>query len=217
MTTTLSPAADQAVRNYLDDLGRMLDGVEPGERREVLADVREHIDAALAQEAASQASAELDEHAVRAVLSRIGAPASIAADAFAGLDLPSSVVMAPERESFLSRSWLPWLIVGLMALSAIPFFGWLAALVGLVLFWRSPLWGRSAKVVGTVAYLLPLIVALVFLLPVGTAHAATNADGIGVFVPATYDALWTLAVATPLWLVPVSVVLALVAVSRRQA
>ena len=95
--------------------------------------------------------------------------------------------------------------------------GWLAALVGLVLFWRSPLWGRSAKVVGTVAYLLPLIVALVFLLPVGTAHAATNADGIGVFVPATYDALWTLAVATPLWLVPVSVVLALVAGRRRQA
>ena len=26
MTTTLSHAADQAVRNYLDDLGRMLDG-----------------------------------------------------------------------------------------------------------------------------------------------------------------------------------------------
>ena len=75
----------------------------------------------------------------------------------------------------------------------------------------------GAKVVGTVAYLLPLIVALVFLLPVGTAHAATNADGIGVFVPATYDALWTLAVATPLWLVPVSVVLALVAGRRRQA
>lgn len=68
MTTTLSPAADRAVRNYLDDLGRMLDGAETRERIEVLADVREHVEASLAQEAATQGVAELDEDAVQGVL-----------------------------------------------------------------------------------------------------------------------------------------------------
>lgn len=213
MTTNLSPAADRAVRTYLDDLGRMLDGSPSTDRLEVLADVREHIEAALAQEADNQEGVELDENAVHTVLGRIGAPAGIAADAMVGVDRSVVVAPAPAAEPFLSRPWLPWLIVGLMALSVIPFLGWLAALVGLVLFWKSPLWGRTAKIVGTGAYLMPLVFAGLFLLPVVTAQAAPQNE-IGSFVPASYDVLWTLVVGVPLWLVPVSVVLALIA--RRQ-
>lgn len=210
MTTTLSPAADRAVRNYLDDLGRMLDGAETRERIEVLADVREHVEASLAQEAATQGVAELDEDAVQAVLVRLGTPAAIAADALSGVDHSGVAVATTSVEPFLARTWLPWLIVGLMALSVVPFVGYLAVLVGLVLFWRSPLWGRRAKVAGTVAYLMPLIVLVAFLLPVGTAEA-NERMGDSILLPATYDVVWIFFVASPLWLVPVSVVLALIA------
>lgn len=63
---------------------------------------------------------------------------------------------------------------------------------------------------GTVAYLMPLIVLVAFLLPVGTAEA-NERMGDSILLPATYDVVWTFFVASPLWLVPVSVVLALVA------
>ena len=211
MTATLSPAADRAVRTYLDDLERMLHTAPIGDRLDVLTDVREHIEAALADEASLQWVEELDERAVRGVLSRIGTPASIAADALAGGDGAESSEAAVPHAPLLTKPWLPWLIVGLMALSVIPFLGWLAAIAGVVLFWRSPLWGKTAKVLGTIAYLMPLLVVLVFLLPIGSAQAASEVSGIGAFVPSSYDGLWSVVVATPLWLVPVSVVLALVA------
>ncbi|HYN67227.1 MAG TPA: hypothetical protein VES93_10090 [Ornithinibacter sp.] len=42
-------SSDTRVQTYLDDLARMLSDVEPGERDEVLAGIREHLDATLAE------------------------------------------------------------------------------------------------------------------------------------------------------------------------
>lgn len=91
MTVPLTPAADQAVRDYLDDLGRMLEPAGLVERAEVLGQVREHLDAALTEAAAVPSAGDvsapgvglarnaLDLDAVGPVLARLGPPAEIAA------------------------------------------------------------------------------------------------------------------------------------------
>lgn len=71
MTTT-----DRA-GSYLDDLARMLGDLDPNERDEVLAGVREHLDATLAEHPD-------DPTALDAALGRLGPPERIAAEARAG-------------------------------------------------------------------------------------------------------------------------------------
>ena len=61
---------------YLHDLELLLHGIEPGERAEVLAGVREHLDGSLAPGA--------DDASVRAVLAELGPPQAIADEAYAG-------------------------------------------------------------------------------------------------------------------------------------
>jgi uncharacterized membrane protein len=61
---------------YLRDLELLLHGIEPGERAEVLAGVREHLDSSLAPDA--------DEASVRTALAELGPPQAIADEAYAG-------------------------------------------------------------------------------------------------------------------------------------
>jgi uncharacterized membrane protein len=67
---------------YLHDLELLLHGIEPGERAEVLAGVREHLDGSLAPGA--------DDASVRAVLAELGPPQAIADEAYAGRPGPPS-------------------------------------------------------------------------------------------------------------------------------
>ncbi len=84
MTT---PLAHPLVSAYLRDLEMLLHGVEPGERAEVLAGVREHLDASLAPGAS--------DDAVRRSLAELGSAHSVADEAYAGR--PPAAPVAPTR------------------------------------------------------------------------------------------------------------------------
>ena len=92
---------------YLRDLELLLHGIEPGERAEVLAGVREHL-AAVAGPGATD-----DE--VRAALAELGPPQAIADEAYAGR--PAVVVLAgapaAARRPALSGTWVP-VVVGVL-------------------------------------------------------------------------------------------------------
>lgn len=110
---TLTPAAERVVATYLDDLGRMLEPSTPHERAEVLGQVREHIDAALAEvavpanpksadsEGRNVASASVEQ--VEAVLNRLGAPERIVTEL--SLDTTASSASAqPAWSGLLGQS-----------------------------------------------------------------------------------------------------------------
>lgn len=82
-------SSDTRVSAYLDDLARMLADLDPATRDDVLAGVREHLDATLAEHPD-------DPAAVDAALLRLGPPEQVAAEARA--DLPAApTAAAPER------------------------------------------------------------------------------------------------------------------------
>jgi uncharacterized membrane protein len=94
------PAQHPLIQGCLDELGRLLQGRDPGERSETLAGVREHIDASLA-------GRDPSDDAVHAVLAEIGSPRSVAEEAYAGRTAP---VPARQRTQALDRSWAPVLV-----------------------------------------------------------------------------------------------------------
>ena len=94
------------VNSYLRDLELLLHGIEPGERAEVLAGVREHLEGSLAPGA--------DDASVRAALDELGPPQAIADEAYAGR--PASAVAAP-RPGPLSRTWVPVTVGVLLGLA----------------------------------------------------------------------------------------------------
>ncbi len=82
---TTHPLVDSSLR----DLELLLHGIEPGERAEVLAGVREHLDGSLAPGA--------DDAAVRTVLTELGPPQAIADEAYAGRPAQVPTRAAPSR------------------------------------------------------------------------------------------------------------------------
>ncbi|GAA6525424.1 hypothetical protein [Intrasporangium sp. DVR] len=100
------------VARYLDDLARMLGDLEPGERAEVLAGVREHIEGALGDQ-------HQDDAAVAAVLTELGPPDAIAQAAYADRAVPPVPPAAPRaaRIPITSRPWVPVVVALLQGLS----------------------------------------------------------------------------------------------------
>ena len=108
MTTT------DPVRSYLDDLARMLSDLAPGDRDEVLAGVREHLDASLE-------GADDEERATAEALHRLGPPQDVAAEARAALGSVTGGTADPVAPRRLPhRAWLATGLV-LTALSTVPF------------------------------------------------------------------------------------------------
>ena len=137
--------ADQIISGYLKRLEGEL-AVFPSERRrELTAQITEHISSARA-ELAAETDAEL-----LTILDRLGEPEEIASEARTRFELPAS---APGPIEILAL-----LLIGVGPLVLpLPPVGWIAG-VGLV--WRSRIWSPNQKRRG--AY-LPLVVALVLLL-----------------------------------------------------
>jgi hypothetical protein len=97
------------VARYLDDLGRLLAGVDPADRAEVLEGVREHLDASL--EGTSRTEAD-----VRAALDELGPPQAVADEAYAGRS-PVAAYPVPASVPSTSRGWLPVVVAALEGLS----------------------------------------------------------------------------------------------------
>ncbi len=100
-------SSDTRISTYLDDLARMLADLPPDERDDVLAGVREHLDATLAEHPD-------DPGAVDAALLRLGPPEQVAAEARAGQ--PPSAPVPRSR----SRGWTVTAVV-LTLLTTVPF------------------------------------------------------------------------------------------------
>jgi hypothetical protein len=132
--------SDQLVDEYLRRLEAAAAHWQQSRRAELVAEIREHIDAALRQEEG------FGEAAVRNVLERLGEPEEIVEAA----EPPAAEAPGGRRAGALE-------IIALLAL-LVPFIGWL---VGIVLVFVSEAWARRDKVIGIALLLLVLLVPFV--------------------------------------------------------
>ncbi len=100
------------VTAYLAELERLLAGIDPAERAEVLAGVREHLDGSLG---GVDAGGQVSDEDVRAVLTELGPPQAVADEAYAGR--PAHTPPSPRRVGALSRPWVPVVVAILTALA----------------------------------------------------------------------------------------------------
>lgn len=105
------------VSTYLDDLTRALADLDPADRAEVLAGVREHIEAGLAARGGTSGAD------VRGVLSEVGTPEEVAREAYSTAqyaERPAPHPAAPPAALRLSdRPWVPVLVAILQALGVL--------------------------------------------------------------------------------------------------
>jgi hypothetical protein len=143
------------VEDYLRRLEDALADVPRGRRRELAAEIREHID-----EAVAPGAAEAD---VLSVLDRLGEPEEIAAAERGRIE--------PRRPARLEIVALVALLPGSLL---IPVFGWLVAVV---LVWLSAIWTTREKLLATLAPPLGLGGVLLLSMSVGTYACYTTEHG----------------------------------------
>jgi hypothetical protein len=140
--------SDSAVGTYLDDLARMLADLDPAERDDVLAGVREHVDGILAERPD-------DPRALEDALLRLGPPEQVAAEAradrapstspSAGAPLPGRAWLVAALALTLT-STLPFTLgTALFRSSVIADVTWLQPMTPLLSTWEAmtrvwPLW-----------------------------------------------------------------------------
>ena len=158
--------ADKLIRRYLAQLDAALQGIDASQGEEILAQVRGHIER-------GRAGLDPDDVAsVRTLLSRVGDPAAIAAEAG-----------APPPGSRRWDGWAPWLIIFGPIASGL---GWIA---GVLILWTSPTWSRRDKLIATFvppAGLVALFFGLVAALSAAAGyprHASAGCTSRGVTLP----------------------------------
>jgi hypothetical protein len=144
--------ADKLIRRYLAQLDAALQGIDASRGEEILAQVRGHIER-------GRAGLDPDDVAsVGTLLSRVGDPAAIAAEAGA---LP----LGSRRWD----GWAPWLIIFGPVASGL---GWIA---GVLILWTSPTWSRRDKLIAT--FVPPVGLVALFFGLVSALSAATSCPG----------------------------------------
>ncbi|PFG40025.1 hypothetical protein ATJ97_2545 [Georgenia soli] len=165
--------ADRRVNDYLDDVARMLASIDPVDRAEILAGLREHIDASL-----TEVERPVDDATVRQVLTELGPPDRVAASALSTLGPVPRPIDRPTAPVALSRPPLtqPWVPVT----------------VGLL----------TALTVGLYLLVLGVSVALLVTEQPATPPGAGSVDTPTPLLPASYDILWNMLAPLPLVGVP---------------
>lgn len=147
MSRTGNTGAARRIEHYLSDLKAAARSLPAGRRRELVDDVRSHIQVALAE------SGRDDAEAVSAVLEALGSPREIVAASLSGDVEPAQ---ADGGIGGLEIAALILLLVGAAAAGV----GWL---VGVLLLWASPRWTRREKILGTLVLpggvVLPIVLA----------------------------------------------------------
>lgn len=133
--------SDPLVAGYLSRLAHSAAGLAPDRREELVAEIREHIEAALTVE-----DAPVTEARVRTVLDRLGSPEEIVAAAGGGEAVATAPLYAPLGPPRRPGIGLEILAVLLLVTGFPPILGWL---VGAVLLWSSRRWTLSDKLLGT--------------------------------------------------------------------
>ncbi|MBF8171052.1 hypothetical protein IW294_09720 [Streptomyces olivaceus] len=133
------------VRAYLSSVEAEAAVLSDDRRRDLLADLREHIESVLPSDA--------DDAAVQEELDRLGTPREIAAAAIA--DEPGVRPLQPESRARTAVT------LAMMVLSA-PFWvvgvGVVVAVLAAVRIWRSTAWAGQDKRLGIICTLSPLVV-----------------------------------------------------------
>ena len=152
------PAADALVRAYLDRLQAAAWNLPPDRRDELLAEVREHIDAALAAD--PQGGPEV---AARNVLDRLGPPEEIVRAESEGTAYAGATDVRRRRPPASPWGGLEIAAVVTAGVGGIllPVIG---PLVGLVLAWSSSRWTTPQKAVASALALLPVLLVIPFVL-----------------------------------------------------
>jgi hypothetical protein len=149
-------STDQIVDDYLRRLNAALKDLPRDRRRELVEEIREHIEVGRT-ELASETEAEL-----RSLLDRIGDPSDIAADSTDRLGIRPVPV-----------GWMEVVAVVLLPIGGVvvPFVGWV---VGVILLWASKAWDLRDKLIGT--FVLPggLLLPAYLLLTVGSTEVCTS-------------------------------------------
>ncbi|RDG39131.1 HAAS signaling domain-containing protein [Streptomyces corynorhini] len=143
--------AHPLVHSYLSSVGDRAAVLPDVRRQELLADLREHIEVALAE------SDTVDEGDVRRVLDQLGTPGEIVAAALA-----EEANSGPVPESGRRTAITLCLIVVALPAALIPvigsFFAPAAMIAALVRLWRSRQWARREKWQATLLMFSPVIV-----------------------------------------------------------
>jgi hypothetical protein len=105
----MTPTTHPLVASYLEELDRLLAGIDPGDRAEVMAGVREHLDTAL------PGSDAVTDDDVRAALAELGPPHAVADEAYAGK--PPAIPPPVPRHGPMGRVWVPILVVILQVIA----------------------------------------------------------------------------------------------------
>lgn len=116
------------IQRYLKRLSKAAHGLPRGRRRELVAEIEQHIHDALLETPVD------NEAEMLTVLDRIGDPEEIAGAASGPARVTRSTAMETWAIIFLLLGGFLWLI------------GWI---VGVVLLWSSSLWTRRDKLIGT--------------------------------------------------------------------
>jgi hypothetical protein len=154
--------ADRIVDDYLRRLEAAAAHLQRSRRAELVAEIREHIDAALRQEEAAS------EVAIRNVLERLGPPEEIV-DAAEPPPAPE-----PKRRAGVLE------VATLLAL-LVPLIGWL---VGMVLVFVSAAWERRDKLIGLGLLLFFVLVPFLLTIAVGADSGAEERVPVGDARPA---------------------------------
>ncbi|MEV7359541.1 hypothetical protein [Kitasatospora sp. NPDC091276] len=184
-----NPIEHPLVRAHLDAVARYTAPLPEERRRELLADLREHVEVSLAERDPA------DEAAVRRVLEQLGSPRQIAD---AALDEEGGARPEPESRGRTVRTLV--FAVLPVPLSFVPVVGPPLALAAAVIaasrVWRSTQWSRREKRLAALLLLSPVLVtplagiAAAVVSPVGlTAAAVLAACAVG-FCPALLAAFF---------------------------
>ena len=124
---------DRLIDDYLRRLEHAASHMQRARRTELVAEIRGHIETALAQEQAT------GEAAVRNVLDRLGPPEEIV-----------EAAEPPPGDRHAGR-----LEIGALLAMILPVIGWM---IGTILVFASRVWSRRDKLIGALLLLLPILV-----------------------------------------------------------
>jgi hypothetical protein len=172
--------APDLVALYLDELDRLLTHADPDERVDVLASVREHIDASLGEQTAQGRAPD-----AAAVLAVLGSPEQVAGAVRGGTPggvgwVGASGAAGAPGGSGLSAAWVPpvacllLIVGGIGGVLVAPLVLWLA---GAILLAASPLWRTREKILGLVLSPVGGMVALVATFAYSFPSCAETFDG----------------------------------------
>jgi uncharacterized membrane protein len=172
--------SNQLIDRYLDDLRDDVRDLPKRRQNELVAEIKDHIDSALAE------TPDRDEVTVRNVLERLGDPADIADEARERMGIPRP------KAGFREIAAVILLPIGGII---IPVIGWI---VGLILLWSSPVWTSRDKWIGSLIIPGGLMLPFEFFFFQGYECSGTGPCGPSGFEQALITIGFTLLVAAPI-------------------